>query len=201
MEDPGPHPDPPPDLQDREPILLKTEQIWYRSHRLDVEALNFGRTARNRFDDPDRQYGVLYVAEDEHGAFIETFGQVTGTRVVTMSAMNGAGLTRVVPDRPLTLVNFADSGGLARLGADGRLCNCDRSVARRWSRALRDHPARPDGLYYLARHDPARRAVALFDHAMGHLTAVPLGPWLAPERRGMLGAILDTYRFALIQDS
>lgn len=204
MEDP--HSDPPPDLQDRGPLLLRTDRGWYRSHRLDLDALNFGRTARNRFDDPDKRYGVLYVAEDEHGAFIETFGRVTGTRVVTFSTMSAYGLTRVVPDRALTLVNLADSGGLARLGADGRLCTGDRSVAQRWSRALRVHPAKPDGLYYPARHDPARhdparRAAALFDHVTRHLTTVPLGPWLAPERSAMLGGILDTYQFGLIQDS
>ena len=168
MEDPDPHPDPPSDLQDRGPLLLKTDRVW---------------------------------AEDEHGAFIETFGRVTGTRVVTFSTMSAYGLTRVVPDRALTLVNLADSGGLARLGGDGRLCTGDRSVAQRWSRALREHPARPDGLYYPARHDPARRAAALFDHVTSYLTTVPLGPWLAPERSAMLGGILDTYQFGLIQDS
>lgn len=157
MAGPGPHPEPPADLRHREPLLLETRQHWFRSYRLTQEPLRLSRSAQNRFDDPQMKYGVLYVAEDEHGAFIETFGQSTGISSITVSALSRRGLVRVEADRPLSLINLVDMGGLARIGADGRLCAGDRAVAQRWSRALHDHPARPDGLYYPARHDLSRR--------------------------------------------
>jgi hypothetical protein len=40
--------------------------------------LHFGSAAVSRFDDPQREFGVLYVAEDIWCAFVETFGQETG---------------------------------------------------------------------------------------------------------------------------
>jgi hypothetical protein len=200
MVGPGPHHEPPADLRHREPLLLETRQPWFRSYRLIQEPLRLSRSALNRFDDPQMKYGVLYLAEDEHGAFIETFGQSTGITSVTVSALSRRGLVRVEADRALSLMNLADMGGLARVGADGRLCAGDRAIAQRWSRALHDHPAGPDGLYYPARHDLSRRVCALFDHVTPALSAVPLGPWDAPGHRSLLGAILDAYGFALLQD-
>ena len=54
----------------------------FRTHPRAASPFYFGRTGRNRFDDPLGQYSVLYAARDVFGAFIETFGQQTGVRSV-----------------------------------------------------------------------------------------------------------------------
>lgn len=199
MEDPGPHPEPPSDLAKREPLILITTQVWYRTHSLDRPPLRFGKNARGRFDAPSGEYGVLYAAADEHGAFIETFGQSTGCNTVTMAALSSRGLTRIETRRPLRLIDLAGRGGLARIGADARLCSGDRAVARLWSRALHGHPSVPDGIHYPSRHDPARSAAALFDRAASALRAGPTLPWSSPGSTTMLGRILEDYGFALIE--
>jgi hypothetical protein len=195
---PGPHPEPHADLATREPLLLTTDAVWIRIYRLTNAPIYFGRSSDNRFDAPDSSYGVLYAATDSHGAFIETFGLSTGIRVVTATALAERGRARLEASRPLTLINLFDTGGLARIGADARLCSGDHSIAQRWCAALKSHPSRPDGIYYPARHDPPRAACALFDHVAPTITATPLGRLDDPAHAGLLADILETYRFALL---
>lgn len=158
---PGPHPDPPRDLADLTPAIYVTRQSWFRIYPIDREPLYFGRAINNRFDAPGGEYGVLYLAQNEHCAFIETFGQLTGLRAVTASSLSAKGLARIDTTREIKLIDLVCTGGLARIAADGRLCDGDHQIARTWSKALRNHPSQPDGLYYRACHDPALTACAL----------------------------------------
>jgi len=73
--EPGPHPEPPPDFHRRTLPISTHGGSLFRTHLHNVAPLYFGRTGRNRFDDPKGRYGVLYAARDPFGAFIETFGQ------------------------------------------------------------------------------------------------------------------------------
>jgi hypothetical protein len=111
---------------------------------------------------------------DEHCAFIETLGQETGCRIITTSALSKRGWARVSLSRPLRLIDLVASGGLARIGADARLFAGEHSVSQRWSKALRAHGVKPDGILYPARHDPALQACALYDHCETLATATPL---------------------------
>src|SRR5882724_10006268 len=48
-------------------------------HSIDRSPIFYGTSAQYRFDDLDAKYGVLYVATDPFGAFVETFGQFMTT--------------------------------------------------------------------------------------------------------------------------
>ncbi len=73
--EPGPHPLPPVDLAaHRLPIRTFNIASWYRVHRCALGPLFFGNTVTYRFDAPDSEYGVLYCARAQAGAFIEVFG-------------------------------------------------------------------------------------------------------------------------------
>jgi len=63
---------------------------------------------------------------------------------------------------------------------------------------IRNHPRKPDGILYRARHDPARTCAAIFDRAQSVLTPTEVGTLAADMHRNLLGDILDTYGFALI---
>lgn len=52
---------------------------------------------------------------------------------------------------------------LAQTGADSRLFAGYDGVARRWSAALREHPARPDGIRYPCHHAPSRVALTFYE--------------------------------------
>jgi hypothetical protein len=188
---PGPHPDPPPDLATRALPLCRVAPPWFRCHRRDRAPLFFGRSGDNRFDDPAGEFGVLYLAADPPGAFIETFGQATGEVIVTRAAIARRCVSVVTAPRPLTLVDLTGPG-LVQIGADARLWAGDDGPAQRFSRALWAHPARPDGLYYPARHDPSRCAIALYDRGDLPLWTAALGSF------DLLGDILSLYKLTLL---
>ena len=190
-----PHPEPPASFA----VLVRPlDRAWCRLHAVKHDALYFGRTPRNRFDAPAGEFGVLYVARDFHGAFVETFGHATGVRFVTSPELKTRGLARIAARRPLRLVDLR-AEGLARMGADAELTSGpDYGLARRWARAIHDHPRRPDGLMYRARHDPSRICAAIFDRAATELTTAYEGTFADAANEKLLGDILDTYRFGLL---
>lgn len=197
---PGEHPEPPSDLATRDPLLAEMPVgfILSRLHPKGKSPLFFGRTGGNRFDSPDSSYGVLYVGLDEYCSFIETYGQTTGIRTVTESALDRRHLTDLKLLGPVKLIDLSNSGGLARVGADSRLFSGSHAVAQRWSAALRDHPSKPDGILYPARHDPARNACAIYECPPSVFELQAMGSLLEHQHSALLGAILDCYGFALI---
>lgn len=119
-ERPGPHPEPPADLQARELPVIQVSDSWFRIHKTAHSPLYYGGSGENRFDDPMYEYGVMYVALDPHGAFIETFGSQTGIRIVSQDELYIRSISELTCKRPLKLVDITGSG-VVHLGADGRL--------------------------------------------------------------------------------
>jgi hypothetical protein len=197
---PGEHPEPPSDLATREPLLaeMPVGAILSRLHAKGKSPLFFGRTGGNRFDSPDFTYGVLYAGLDEYCSFIETYGQTTGIRTVTESALDGRHLAHLELLCPMKLIDLSNSGGLARIGADSRLFSGSHAIAQRWSAALRGHPSKPDGILYPARHDSARNACAIYECPPSVFELHAKGSLLEHQHSALLGAILDCYGFALI---
>jgi hypothetical protein len=180
MPEPGPHPEPPADLHNKALPIITHGGSLFRTHLRSDAPFYFGRTGRNRFDDPLGEYGVLYAARDAFGAFIETFGQATGRRTVGVGDLKNRYLTEFYPAAPLILVDLVTSGCLARIGADSRLFAGGRAVARHWSRAIYDHPDRPTvhGILYPARHNHTRAAVAVFNRSgVPRLEVIRSTPW------------------------
>ncbi|MGE3841403.1 MAG: RES family NAD+ phosphorylase [Vicinamibacterales bacterium] len=194
----GEHPPPPRDLPTRTPLFHESSGPWLRVCRTGRDALQFSTGPVSRFNAPTREFGVLYVAEDLGGAFIETFGRQLDVRSVTSTALSGRAAWHVESEQDLRFVDLASPGGLARLGADNRLTSGEFTSAQSWARALWQHPAQPDGIYYRLRHDPARCGCAVFDRAGSHLRASSLGTLWDPSRRRELGRLLDEFGFALI---
>jgi RES domain len=197
---PGEHPEPPSNLGSRSPLTftIAVGTTIFRLHDRGKGPLFFGKTGRNRFDSPDGSFGVLYAAVDEHCAFIETFGQSTGIRIVTRSSLEGRVLSLLKDTAPLLLIDLARSGGLARVGADGRLLTGSHAIAQRWSAALRNHPVSPKGLLYPGRHDVARYGCALYDLPASTFEVNDSGSLIEPHHSALLASILDTYGFGLI---
>jgi hypothetical protein len=115
------------------------------------------------------------------------------TRFVPGSQLRAAALAQIRFTATLRLIDMVTSGGLTRLGAENSLTGgSGYRNSQRWSRALRSHPSKPDGVYYRSRHDPARTACALFDHCAAAIeVAAELGLWA--DQPALLGNILDHY--------
>jgi len=197
---PGPHPEPPVNLDERDLPIRRERGPWFRIHRAPRSPLFFGTTGGGRFDDPTHGFGVLYLGADAHAAFVETFGRRTGITAVSWSELLDRRLVRIETTRPLALVDLTGPS-LARLGADARLFAGEHAVARRWSRAFWEHPARPDGLSYPARHDPSRLCAAVYERARDAVDLVPLGGFTESANALLLSQILDAYGFDIVGDS
>jgi hypothetical protein len=204
--EPGRHPEPPVDFPSRVLPIISLGGSFFRSHGRSRSPLNFGRTGRNRFDDPLGDYSVLYAGRDIFAAFIETFGQDTGIRTLTTEELRSRSLTEFYPADPLVLVDLCSSGCLTRVGADSGLFAGERTVAQRWSRAIYEHPsarlAGIHGILYPARHNHTRQAVAIFNrNNLPRLEIIRTHSWYGEdgEGRSNLSAILNLYGFSLVE--
>ncbi len=160
-----------------------------------------GARARNRFDDPLRPeaatratFGVCYLGVSREAAFVESFLRRPAMDTVDRATVDARNLAELVTTRPLRLVALLGAG-LKAAGATAAVPHGPQSVARRWARALWEHPSAADGIAYRCRHDDEEVAVALFDRAADALAVV--------ESRGVrhdrawFGATLDRYLVAL----
>jgi hypothetical protein len=163
-------PAPPADLDSRHPSLLTIDpgetlhRFWTRvdGPRLN-ESIYYDSTRSGRLNAPDASYGVLYTANDPHGAFAETFLRTPGRRTIDPGHLARKAYVRLTVMRPLRLIDF-DGPNLAILGATAAVVHGDQPYdnSQAWSAALRAHPLRADGISYTARHDPHQICYALF---------------------------------------
>jgi hypothetical protein len=167
-----------------------------RIHQLAYDPVFFGTSGDNRFDAPGGEFGVLYVAQDMFGTFVETLGHETGKRLVALADLQRRGLAQIDTTRPVQLVDLTGPG-LAQIGADDRLSSGPVAQAQRWSLALYNHPEQPDGIVYRSRHDPSRLCAALFERVRPILTVTVLGGLTDPSELGRLGLLLDEYKFGI----
>jgi hypothetical protein len=196
---PGPHPDPPADL-DSHPLPITTIRsgaAWLRIYLLAYSPEYFDATDRHRFNAPNGEFGTLYAGADDHCAFVETFGRDLDLRSVSMRDLALRGRARVEIIRDLRLVDLTGAG-LAQIRADGRLTTGDYKVAQHWSLAFHEHPDRPDGLMWRSRFDQSRVCFALYERARASIQTVPLGSLAAPAFAADLASILDEYSFGLL---
>jgi len=85
-------------------------------------------------------------------------------------------LFEIEADHLLVLVDLTGSG-LVKLGADAKLTAGNYAKARRWARAIHEHPQQADGIRYRSRHDPNRLCCGFFDRVQ---------PWLREQNQGTL---------------
>jgi hypothetical protein len=181
------------------PIVTWTD-LWLRIHQCRYPARYFDTGTGSRPNATDGAYGVLYAGDTLDTCFVETFlrldtPQQTTKRSVSEADLRRRCVTAITALRPLRLVDFRGAG-LARIGADARLCAGNHSEASPWARALWAHPDQPDGIAYPARHNPQGTSLALFDRAdtaVSFSAPVPLA--VLPAQ--VLADILDRYEIDL----
>lgn len=191
-----PGPAPPADFAAR---ALPVETVpagaaFARIHRSAFGALHFGTSGDNRFDDPDRRYGVCYAARSLEGAFAETCLRAVGATLVPLSHLAQRSATVLTVTAELRLAEL-HGPGLARMGATAAVSSGAYAVSQPWSRAIHDHPAGVDGIVYRSNHDNGELCVALFERCRDRLRPGPAAGLLI-DRHG-LAMLLDRYKVGL----
>lgn len=194
----GPRPLPPPEHIATKPLPIRIRSAeLYRISRVPHDPIYFGKSTRNRFDCPWREYGVLYAAETPEGAFIETcIRERPGGNLFVLSFFQERKLTRISLKDPLRLVDLTGPG-LSLLGVDNRLTTGYYRTAQRWSRAFWLHRDKPDGILYCSRFNPSLHCVAIFDRAGAGLSPTDCGALADPRNVRFLGEMLDRYELSL----
>lgn len=159
---------PPANLATRSPefVSLYPSAIVERFFTATNNPIHFDRSRGGRFNAPDGSYGVLYAAEQIRGAFAETFLRNPGRTQLPLDLLRSKARVQLRTIRTLKLVKLGGYG-LGRLGATAEVVHggLPYDVPQAWSKALRDHPTKPDGVSYSARHDDGAVCYALFDNA------------------------------------
>ncbi|MGH7586420.1 MAG: RES family NAD+ phosphorylase, partial [Gemmatimonadales bacterium] len=149
---------PPPDFAQRS---LPTESVpagasWVRIHGAGKGPLWFGPAPggppSGRFDDPQGEYRLCYLGLSLEAAFAEVFLRDVPVRLLPRQALHERALSRVVARESVRLVRF-HGAGLAQLGATAEVAYGSHDLSRPWGRVCWEHPDKPDGLLYRARHD------------------------------------------------
>ena len=158
---------PPADVASRRPLIVTLREgvIVERFFSAAHEPIYFDRSPRGRLNAPDGSYGVLYAAKQLRGAFAETFLRQPGRTLLRRDLINKKARVRPRVTRKLRLIKLGGFG-LGRLGATAEVVHAGLpyDAPQAWSKALRAHPAKPDGISYTARHDDVAVCYAFFDH-------------------------------------
>jgi hypothetical protein len=185
------------------PLVQVDPGTLLRIHREGRNPVFFGRTRRNRFDDPEAEFGVLYAGVGLACCVAETIIRQKYMGQADLPPFSLAELAqyrvarlRLPRRRRLDLVDLTGPS-LLKLGADAGL-SASRTYRRSqsWSRAIALHPSPPHGLRYASRYDNTCLAVALFEPTMPiGLSAVDEGP--LPDHPNF-GAAVARYGMGLI---
>jgi hypothetical protein len=201
---PGDHPPPHSELVAQHPLIytVLAGEVLYRHHQKAHKPIYFGKKGDYRFDDPDcpkpRCFGVLYAGADPECCLLESCGTTTGVPAVSGAYLDERAIARMELTGPLRFIDLVDDGGLASIGADGRLATGSYKVAQQWSAALKNHPCKPDGIRYRSRHAPERIAYAIYERRLGSFRVTSMGSFADPSNEALFKRILKTYNFALI---
>ncbi len=202
-EKPGEHPLPHAELHQREPIIhtLEAGVVIFRIHPGAYGAVFFGRTGNYRYDAPDcpnGSFGVMYAGEDLDCCFIESFGQTAGVPAVSSAYLEERHFAELQLQSALRFVDLVEPGSLSRIGADGRLLTRSYKISQQWSAAFRNHPAKPDGIRYRSRRDPAKIAYAIYDCPMTTFEVTEHGSLMSPRNRARLNRLLQLDQVDLV---
>lgn len=163
---------PPDDVASRRPevVTLTAGTVIERFFSVQHDPIYFDRSRAGRFGSPDASYGVLYAAASLRGAFAETFLREPGRTLLPIDLLRAKARIRLKIARTMKLVELAGPG-LARLGATAEVTHggLPYDVPQAWSKAIHDHPTRPDGIAYRARHDDDAICYAIYDRGASPL--------------------------------
>ena len=160
----------------------------HRVHAASNGARFYGRKdATWRWDDPARDYGVLYLGRTQVGPFAETLLRRPEQRTVIWSEIAKRRFARIEPVKPLLLADLHGAGlgwfgvtvGQVAADHDGKTFPGTYATTQAIS-ALVHSRTELDGIQYRSRLDSDHLCIALFDRADGKIKLVEEG--LAIER-------------------
>lgn len=135
------------------PVTRQPQRAWFRVHRSDSPAIQFGIRAHHRFSHPNCPFPLLYIGATIPACLWESFGDDVfgGQRVISAAKWNGCSLSRIaVPQLKVCAVSqepTRDAMGVDKTS----LLATDIRVPQAWGLAVQQHPAAFDAIKYSSR--------------------------------------------------
>lgn len=167
------------------------------------DPLGFGKSP-SRFSDPRRRkpenrFGVIYLGESLKVCFLEAvlrdqhdghFGDLP----LAETELQMRSYATIMTQTDLRLVDLREDAAI-RMGVPTDVARSSRqSLARKWSLAFHEHPARVDGVIYPSRLN-AETNIAVYDRSIGKLGHIETSPLV--RARGLAG-VLNDLQLALV---
>jgi hypothetical protein len=196
---------PPPDF-DRAELEIETippgrkfGRIYWGAY---PDPLGYGKSP-SRFSDPRRRvdpnrFGVLYLGDSLKVCFLEAVLRDRREGLVDDLPIDEVELTQrryaeIATTAELRLVDLRGDNAV-RMGVPTNVVRAQgQNLARRWSVAFHEHPARPDGVIYPSRLNGATN-LAVYDRAVGKLRATRVTTLLGAPG---LAQVLEDFRVCL----
>lgn len=180
--------------------LSRTCGPFYRFHSRQHGAIYFSKRANHRWDDPLKEFGVLYAAERWDGAFVETVLHRPDQREIVRDDCVNLAVSHIRFKSELLLVDVTDQKTLRKLGVDEELTKGPYSRSQALARQIYECDERIGGILYKSKLAPPECCVALFDFPEDQITVVDLGGLFDASNHGVLATALHRFGVFLIED-
>jgi hypothetical protein len=156
---------PAPDFGQRQiPVTRQPARAWFRLHRSNAPALQFGCFPFHRFSHPRCPYPILYLGPNIQTCVWEVFGNdvFEGNRVIAASKWRERSVSRItVPELKVCAVSLERTRDVMGVDKSSLLAG-DLTVPQDWGLAVQEHPASFQALKYTSRFVD-QPCLALFD--------------------------------------
>jgi hypothetical protein len=184
---------PPPAAAEFAKLKLRVKNVdatkLHRISRYTSGEPHFGRGGANRFDDPAHVFGTCYLGFDAPTAVAETVLHdempVRGRFGVAQADFESRQMVRFPEGGMLKLADFTGAALKVLVGDSSISTVMPYDLPQQWAAAVHAHPEQVDGICYVSRQLNDRKAVVVFERAMGKLGAATyyrLGAWSGLRR-------------------
>jgi len=160
------------------PMSRQPKRHWFRVHRSELPAIDFGIRSHHRFSHPESRFPLLYVGPSLSTCLWEYFGDdvFRGRQVLSKVKWDGCSLSRIeVPQ--LRVCSMTDGRTREAMRVDASAVHdADLQVPQSWSLAIQRHRSGFEAIQYLSRFSD-EPCLAMFDRSgiRDRLKETPMG--------------------------
>jgi len=160
------------------PMSRQPKRHWFRVHRLERPAIDFGIRPHHRFSYPESPFPLLYVGGSLSTCLWEYFGDdvFRGRQVISRVKWDGCSLSRIEVAQ-LRVCSMGDGRTREAMRVDvSAVYDADLQVPQSWSLAIQRHPSGFEAIRYLSRFSD-EPCLAVFDRSgiQDRLKETPMG--------------------------
>lgn len=160
------------------PMSRQPKRHWFRVHRSERPAIDFGIRPHHRFSHPESPFPLLYVGGSLSTCLWEYFGDdvFRGRQVISRVKWDGCSLSRIEVAQ-LRVCSLGDGRTREAMRVDvSAVYDEDLQIPQSWSLAIQRHPSGFEAIRYLSRFSD-EPCLAVFDRSgiQDRLKETPMG--------------------------